>query len=154
MRERVWSALKYSFVGRDYKGNVPDEIVEQAKKSAMNNTHLEPYLEEYPYMESGIGDVRDHGWGVQSDERLVPDYVVRSNKLEVELTAFLEQLGCDISDMGTRNVHQVKGAGEAPRIQLAHGDRVYRWLDALAENGNAAGLEKVKEFARKPADLE
>eukprot|EP00177_Eucheuma_denticulatum_P006824 GFKZ01012414.1.p1 GENE.GFKZ01012414.1~~GFKZ01012414.1.p1 ORF type:complete len:284 (+),score=31.56 GFKZ01012414.1:434-1285(+) len=149
MRGRVWSAIKYSLVGRRYNGEIAGKVLRRARHWAMVNKRWEPYLEHYPYLVPGADGQHEEGWGVRFGERLIPDYVIRKDNMDEELAAMLKQLGCDQKKVVNRNVHRVGEHVLPPEIPLEKKDQVFRWLNTVGDMANEAGLRKLGDFVER-----
>lgn len=146
MRERLWSAAKYRLSDGNGNSSLSEAMKDEAVRKLGEDRKTEMFLEGYPYLGED-----EKSLGVGAEGRLVPDYVVRAERMEEDLGKLLEALKCE-GEFESRNVHQAEAEAEEEsraflkRLRLRMGDETFRKLNERAERGNEEGLRKVAAF--------
>lgn len=140
MSRRMWSAAKYRTVKRHGNGTLTraemtEAVMWMQGKGARKRA---AFLEAYPYVDGG-----DRAWGVRMADRVVPDFVVRREYVEMDLGMLLTALGC-VQEIRASNVHVT--VGEMGGSVWRGDDGLHVWLRGVARK-NERALEKVALFA-------
>lgn len=163
MARRLLSQLKYgSFDGHGNSSLSVGALASSLRRRSLDRLHAqEAFLEAYPYPPLKPGQDKLQG------DRLVPDYVIRQDRLEEDVRALLRALRCDELQLSHDNVHSVVAANSSAlndddvdddddgddekvlrRVEtlMVKGDQRFRELDALAVKRNARGLQIAAEI--------
>lgn len=142
MRERLWSAAKYRFSEGIGNFSLKEEMKVEAVGMVWRDRRTEMFLEGYPYL--GVDEKKIE---VAEEGKLVPDYVVRAERMEEDLGRLLEALKCE-GTFQSRNVHEADEESRdfLKKLPLRMGDAAFRRLNSMAEETNEKGLRKAEAF--------
>lgn len=143
MRDRLASKAKYGVSRRIDLTDGRRVLDSQLQERGMAAVHrlnrdgvLEKIMEAYPF---------------SSTETIQPDYVIRTDSLQKDLSQLLAAFGC-ATDFESKHLHDVEeSVGVQPvfdksQIVVRMNDSRHVQLSQLAEQTNSKGLEKVRRL--------
>lgn len=134
MKERISSAAKYGMTKKHGNSTLSKDHYNKVLKRATEDDVTEGLLEKYPFT---------------GRSRIEPNYVIRYERFEEDLSLLLQSLQCSVS-VRRANVHEF-GDDEADErlkdaISLKFGDARYKELTRLGAERNPDGAAIARTF--------
>lgn len=141
MKDRMYSAAKYRVNSNNGNVTVTSENQNIVEMSLLRDNETEPFLEAYPYL-----NAQEQPLLLSEQQKLIPDYVVRSEYMNDDLKQLLEALGCG-GDFKSSNVHvaQLDKQRLLDKVKLKMADSTFRRLSTLAQQ-NPFAIDKAMLF--------
>lgn len=137
MKERIFSSAKYIQTEGHSDSNLTKEQILEAAHAAKGDKYNEKRLENYPFYDGAV---------------MVPNYVIRHDQLNDDLSHLLAALGCDTFIESLNSHNPIDKAGEQmvrevfQALTLTFEDARHKWMLAVAKERNMEGLEIARTF--------